>query len=197
MRDMRQRAWFNAGQDAALLALHQVPALGRHERCCSYGMGRTRPIQPMHSNQPWLLPAMGKAQGSYCTMTRPIILVGDSQRAYAKQCIDAAKPMSVVTVKDPTRTNLQNAKMHSMLADLARSKPQGHNWTPDTWKAAMMHLCGHQVAFCQGLDDSGPFPMGFRSSQLTTRQMADLIECMYEYGARHGVVWTEPEREMR
>jgi hypothetical protein len=125
---------------------------------------------------------------------RPIILAGDTQRAYAKQCIDAANPMSVVTVKDPTRSNIQNAKMHAMLADIARARPQGLTWTVDTWKAAMMHLCGHQVVFCPGLDDSGPFPMGFRSSQLTVKQMTDLIECMYEYGARHGVNWTEKDK---
>lgn len=122
------------------------------------------------------------------------ILVGPSQRAYAKMLIDAAKPMSVVMIKDPTRSNIQNAKMHAMLADIARARPQGLCWAVDTWKAAMMHLCGHQVVFCPGLDDSGPFPMGFRSSQLTVNQMADLITCMYEYGDRHGVVWTEPEK---
>lgn len=125
-------------------------------------------------------------------MRRPIILIGDTQRAYAKQCIDAAKPMSVVTIKDPTRTNLQNAKMHAMIEDVRKAKPQGFVWSHDAWKGAFMRLCGHQIEFCQGLDDSGPFPIGFRSSELTIPQMNDLIECMYEYGARHCVIWSEP-----
>jgi hypothetical protein len=47
------------------------------------------------------------------------------------------------------------------------------------------------VAFAEGLDGSGPFPLGFRSSKLTKPQMSDLIETIFEYGARHNVEWSE------
>lgn len=82
-----------------------------------------------------------------------------------------------------------------MLSDISRAKPEGRHWTPETWKCAFMHVLGHQVRFCEGLDGSGPFPMGFRSSRLTVRQMADLITVIGEYGDRHGVVWTDPALE--
>jgi hypothetical protein len=49
------------------------------------------------------------------------------------------------------------------------------------------------VQFADGLDGAGPFPLGFRSSKLTKQQMSDLIEVIYEYGARHGVEWSEKE----
>jgi len=80
-----------------------------------------------------------------------------------------------------------------MLSDISRAKPDGRRWTPDTWKAAFMNSTGHQVQFCEGLDNSGPFPLGFRSSRLTVKQMSDLIEVIYEYGSRHGVRWTHKE----
>ena len=86
----------------------------------------------------------------------------------------------------------QNARMWAMLSDVSRSKPEGRHWVPETWKAAFMHTLGHQVQFCEGLDNSGPFPLGFRSSRLSVRQMADLITCIQEYGDRHGVAWTDP-----
>jgi hypothetical protein len=54
-----------------------------------------------------------------------------------------------------------------------------------------MHSLGHQVRFAEGLDGSGPFPLGFRSSHLNVAQMRDLIEVIYEYGSRHGVEWRE------
>jgi len=122
-----------------------------------------------------------------------VILRGPSQRALAKRMIDVAPIDAVVNIREATRSLDQNAKMHAMLSDISRAKPEGRLWTPETWKAAFMHTLGHQVQFCDGLDNSGPFPLGFRSSRLTVRQMADLITVIDEYGSRHGVAWTEPK----
>lgn len=96
-----------------------------------------------------------------------------------------------VTIGQVTRTNAQNDKMWAMLSDVARCQPEGRQWEPETWKAAFMHHLGHQVRFCEGLEGSGPFPLGFRSSKLSVGQMADLITVIQEYGDRHGVEWTE------
>lgn len=123
-----------------------------------------------------------------------IILRGDRQRAFAKNLIDRAPDDAVVNVREATRNSDQNARMWAMLSDIARAKPEGRHWTTDTWKAAFMNALGHQCQFAEGLDGSGPFPVGFRSSRLTVRQMADLITVIAEYGDRHGVQWTEPER---
>ncbi len=111
-----------------------------------------------------------------------------------RNCFDAiraAGPNARITIAKPNRSADQNSKMWAMLADVARAKPEGRQWTPETWKAAFMHYLGHQVAFCEGLDGSGPFPLGFRSSHLTVGQMADLITCIYQYGDEHGVEWSE------
>lgn len=121
-----------------------------------------------------------------------VILRGQSQRELAKRIIDRAPTDAVVTVREATRSTDQNSKLWAMLSDVSRAKPEGRSWTPETWKCAFMHSLGHQVRFCEGLDGSGPFPLGFRSSRLTKAQMSDLIEVIYEYGTRHGVVWSEP-----
>lgn len=123
-----------------------------------------------------------------------IYLVGKSQRAYAAKALAEAPDNAVVSITKPTRSIPQNAKMWAMLHDVSRSKPEGRQWTPETWKAAFMHALGHQVQFADGLDGSGPFPLGFRSSHLTVAQMADLITCIQEYGDRHGVEWNETRR---
>lgn len=125
-------------------------------------------------------------------MTQTVILRGRSQKDFAKGLIERAPVDAVVQVRLATRSNLQNSKLWAMLSDVSRSKPEGRHWTPETWKAAFMHLLGHHVRFCEGLDHSGPFPLGFSSSKLTVAQMADLITCILEYGDRHGVEWTEP-----
>lgn len=123
-----------------------------------------------------------------------IYLVGPSQREYARQALAQAPDNAVVSITKPTRTLPQNAKMWAMLHDVVNARPEGRQWTADTWKAAFMHSLGHQCAFAEGLDGSGPFPVGFRSSHLTVQQMGDLIEVIYEYGSRHNIEWSETER---
>ena len=124
-------------------------------------------------------------------MTYKVRLTGLKQRQYAHQLIDAAPDYSIVTIVGGDRTLEQNAKMWAMLTDVALAKPEGRSWTPETWKCAFMNSLGHQVKFAEGLDGSGPFPLGFSSSKLSKQQMADLIEVIYEYGSRHNVEWSE------
>lgn len=127
-------------------------------------------------------------------MTQTVILRGPSQRAFAKQLIDRAPADAVLKISEATRSLPQNAKMHAMLSDISRAKPEGRCHTAEVWKALMMHACGHAVQFEMGLNGQ-PFPIGFRSSRMTVSQMKDLIEFMYEYGARHRIRWSEPVRE--
>ena len=124
-------------------------------------------------------------------MSYTVRLSNKSMRAYAARLVHAAPDYAVVTIKAGDRTTLQNAKMWAMLTDVSRAKPEGRSWTPETWKCAFMHALGHQVQFAEGLDGSGPFPLGFRSSKLTRPQMADLITVIQEYGDRHGVQWSD------
>lgn len=123
-------------------------------------------------------------------MAQTVILIGTRQRELAHRIIDAAPQGAVVTIKEATRNLDQNALMWAALSDISRAKPEGRMWTTETWKAAFLHNLGHQVQFAEGLDGSGPFPLGFRSSKLTKKQMADLITCILEYGDRHGVKWS-------
>lgn len=122
------------------------------------------------------------------------ILISDRVRGNAIEAIRTAPANWRVKVSPPLRSDDQNAKMWAMLHDVARAKPEGRNWTPETWKAAFMHSLGHQVLFAEGLDGSGPFPIGFRTSKLTVRQMIDLIDCIYAYGGQHQVEWTEARK---
>jgi len=121
-------------------------------------------------------------------------IINEHVRANALRAVQGANVGDVVTIKQPTRSTVANAKMWAMLGDIAKARPEGRQWTTDTWKAAFLHALGHQVLFAEGLDGSGPFPLGFRSSALNVKQMSDLIETMYAYGSTHGVVWSETER---
>jgi hypothetical protein len=124
-------------------------------------------------------------------VSQTVILIGQSQRDFAKRLIDAAPKNAVVKISPEARSLDANAKMWACLSDIARAKPDGRHWTAETWKSAFLHALGHQVQFAEGLDNSGPFPLGFRSSKLTKPQMANLITVIQEYGDRHGVIWSD------
>jgi hypothetical protein len=123
-------------------------------------------------------------------VAQTVIIRGQSQRDLAKRLIDAAPIDAIVSVKEATRNEDQNALMWVLLSDISRAKPNGRRHTPDMWKALMMKACGHHVQFLEGLDGE-PFPIGFRSSRLTVKQMADLITFILAYGDENGVAWSQ------
>lgn len=122
-------------------------------------------------------------------MTQTVILRGEPQRALAKKLIDAAGADYIVRISEPTRSLDANAKMWAMLSDISRAKPGGRMHTPDVWKSLAMHACGHAVQFEVGINGE-PFPIGFRSSRMSKKQMIDLIEWLYAFGAEHGIEWS-------
>ena len=118
-----------------------------------------------------------------------VILTSQHARNEAHNVIAVAPFNAVVTVKSPKRSLDQNAKFHAMLSDVSRAKPGGRMHTPDTWKALILHACGHAVQFENGLNGQ-PFPIGFRSSRLSKSEMADAITFLLKWGDDNGVKWT-------
>jgi len=99
----------------------------------------------------------------------------------------------VVRTEEQRRSQIQNDKMWAMLTDVARQKPQGRVWTPEQWKAPFMDACGKKPIYGENLEGDGFICLGYKSSRLNKAEFSDLIECIYEYGARHDVQWSEPQ----
>ena len=97
-----------------------------------------------------------------------VILRGPTQRRLAHEMVDKALTDYVVTVRPPTRSLDQNARLWAMLGDISKAMPDGRRHTPDDWKAIFMNAAGWEVQFVDGLDGR-PFPRGFRSSHTTVR----------------------------
>lgn len=128
-------------------------------------------------------------------MQQTIILHGKSQREYAMRVITEAPQGYVVKVSEPKRSDDQNRKLWPMLKDVSEQiewhgeKLKDHEWK-DVFTGAL-----RQQKVVPGIDGGLVF-VGGRTSQMGVREFADLIELIYEFGARHGVVWSEPEREV-
>lgn len=123
-------------------------------------------------------------------MSQTVTLDSRYRREQAHKLVDAAPVGAVMTIAMPKRSTDQNALMWTLLGFISRAKPGGRKHTPETWKALFMHAMGHQSRFEMGLNGE-PFPAGFRSSQLTRAQMADLITFIMAWGAEQGVQFDE------
>lgn len=114
-----------------------------------------------------------------------------SNRDTAHRIIAAAPMGSVMKVSPPKRTLDQNALLWALLTDVSVAKPEGRALTPEVWKALFCQALGHDQRFEMALDGKGFVPLGYRTSSMTKAQMSDLIETIYDYGARHGVAFKD------
>ncbi len=106
-------------------------------------------------------------------------------------------PVEVV-VRKPTRSSDQNRRCHAMLADIARQAEwAGQKFTAEIWKrlcvAAWLRECGGKPMLIPSLDGNGVDIIFERTSKLTVKQMASLIEWLFALGAELGVNWSDPE----
>jgi hypothetical protein len=125
-------------------------------------------------------------------MAENVRLVGPRQRAHARALIDAAPDGSVMKLGAESRRDAQNRKLHAMIADLREQVPGHGQFSVEQTKLRLMDALGAEVAYLPKLEGEGFFPVGARTSLLTVKQFAALIELVDMEGARHGVQWSEP-----
>lgn len=124
-------------------------------------------------------------------------LTGPAQRAAARQAIDTAPPGHVVKIGAETRRDAQNRKLWPMIEDIRQQVPGYEPYSKDDIKLRFLNALGVEMRFLPELEGQGMFPVGLKSSTLTVDQFSGLLALLYEFGGRHGVVWTEPMAENR
>lgn len=104
----------------------------------------------------------------------------------------------VLEVKEKTRSTEQNAKLHACLADIARQvKWAGKPRDVDTWKrlltAGWLRARGESVEILPAVDGHGVDVVFRRTSTLTIKECAELIEYAQAWGTEQGVRFSAPE----
>jgi hypothetical protein len=120
-------------------------------------------------------------------VSHKVILTNPFSRERFKRIVDKAPSGYVAEVREPKRTLEQNDLMWSLLTQVSIACPGGHRYTPDEWKSRFMHACGWECQFLPGISDGHPFPVGFRSSKLSKKQMSNLIDFILAWGAEQGL----------
>lgn len=130
-------------------------------------------------------------------MSRALLVINSTAaRQKAANWLALAPWNTRVEFKGPKRTLPQNDRLWAMLTDLAQQcRHHGLKLSPDDWKLLFLDALKREVRLVPNLDGNGMVSLGRSSSDLSKAEMSDLIELLFEYGARNGVVWSEPERE--
>ena len=118
-------------------------------------------------------------------------LVHQQARHNALEAVKNAPEGYVVTVKLPTRSSSQNAKLHALINEVAdQCEWAGKKWDADVWKrllvAAWLRTQNESPMLIPSLDGHG-FDMVFeKTSKLSSAQCSDLIEYVSAFVADKG-----------
>lgn len=117
-------------------------------------------------------------------------------RLRAVQAVNQAPVGYVVTIGEATRTLSENSFLHAQIAEIAEQLEwAGAKREPETWKrllvAAWCRVNGESVEILPALDGHGVDIVPARTSKLSKKECADLIEYVYAWGAQNGIVWSE------
>lgn len=124
-----------------------------------------------------------------------IVLTSKFARERACALVHKAPDGFIAEVHEAKRSLSQNDLFWQMLTDISVAMPMGQRYTPEEWKPRIMQACGYECQFLPGILDGHPFPVGFRSSELTKSQMKALIDWMQAWGDEHGIPWTHLKKD--
>jgi len=125
---------------------------------------------------------------------RTFVLVHAEARRRAIQAVQEAAEGYAVTIGEPTRTLAENSLLHALISEIAATKEwAGAKRDVEVWKrllvAAWCRVDGSAVEILPALDGAGVDIVPRRTSKLSKKECADLIEYVYAWGAENGVMW--------
>lgn len=122
--------------------------------------------------------------------SRTFILAHAQARRGAMQCVAEAPEGWCVIVKPKTRSLEQNSRLWAMLTEVSRQVIwHGKKLSPEAWKHVFSASLKKQEVV-PGLH--GDFVViGQSTSQMSVRELGDLMELIEAFGAERGVVFTE------
>jgi hypothetical protein len=125
-------------------------------------------------------------------MSARVYLTSPYAREKAVRLLREAPHGFVMEIREPTRSDDQNRKLHAMLGDLRDQVDEFSQYSIDDLKLRFLNALGTEMRWLPCLEGGGSFPVGLRSSTLTKEQFSLLIELLYAVGAKHAVQWTDP-----
>lgn len=103
---------------------------------------------------------------------------------------DSKNPL-VVCIQEMTRTLEQNARMWATLTDISKQVIwHGLKLTPEEWKHVFTATLKGQKTV-PNLDSTGFIVLGQSTRVMSKRELSNLLELAYSFGAENNVKWSE------
>jgi hypothetical protein len=97
----------------------------------------------------------------------------------------------VVTISEPTRSLEQNARLWASLSEVSKQVDwYGQKLTSEEWKD-VFSACLNRQKVVPGIE-GGFVVCGARTSKMSKRELSELLEVIYAFGAEKGVVFSDP-----
>lgn len=105
----------------------------------------------------------------------------------------------VLELREEKRSNAENALLHAMVSHIAKTKEwAGSKHDIDTWKrllvAAWCRARNEQVEILPALDGHGVDIVFRKTSKLTRKECAELIDFVFAWGVQNDIAFPEPKR---
>jgi NinB protein len=122
------------------------------------------------------------------------ILAHAEARRRAVQGVQDAPDGYVIRIDEPTRSSAENRLLHSLVNTISNSVEwAGKKRSAEIWKrllvAAWCRTIGEPVEILPAIDGHGVDIVPARTSKLTKKECADLIEFIYSWGAENAIMW--------
>ena len=120
-------------------------------------------------------------------MNKHYILAHQQARQLAAEQCRIAPDGWHVRITPPTRTLEQNAKLWSMLSEIAAQVIwHGRKLDAESWKHVFTSSL-KRMDVVPNIDGTGFVALGLSTSKMTKKELAELIELIEAFGAQHNV----------
>ena len=115
----------------------------------------------------------------------------------------------MVQISEPKRKDVQNAKIHAMIGDIAKQCMFiGQKMDADDWKRLLVDMFAkvmrdlgtplhHDGRVIPSLDFERVVQLGIQTRDFYVKEAAEFIEYLYAFGADNLVIWSEPVQDLR
>ena len=143
-------------------------------------------------------------------MKKVFILVHSTARSLAADYVKNIAPDGwMVQISEPKRKDVQNAKIHAMIGDIAKQCMfMGKKMDSDDWKRLLVDMFAkvmrdmgtplhHDGRVIPSLDFERVVQLGIQTRDFYVKEAAEFIEYLYAFGADNLVIWSEPVQDLR
>lgn len=117
-----------------------------------------------------------------------------ARRLAAAQC-GLAPDGYIVTIRPPTRSLEQNARLWALLGDIAgQVEWYGRKLSTEDWKHVFTASL-KKMDVVPDLEGTGFVTLGLSTSKMSKRELSDLMTLVAMFGDEHGVNWSKETLE--